>query len=77
MRHPRCGPCRRICSWRSRWPRGPAGDRFIEARSRYFEAVRDTTDNTVLETRRPADAVTGAHTTEDAVHSLDSDGASV
>ena len=44
---------------------------------RYFEAVRDTTDNTVLETRRPSDAAVAAHTTEDAVHSLDSDGASV
>lgn len=45
---------------------------------RYFEAVRDTTDNTVLETRRPghASTVEGASTQADSVaHSTD--GASV
>jgi DNA phosphorothioation-dependent restriction protein DptH len=31
------------------WPEGPAGDRFIEARTRYFEAVRSGTSELVTQ----------------------------
>ncbi len=43
----------------------------------YFQAVRDTTDNTVLQTSRLPDATGAADSVEGAVHRLDNDEAAV